>query len=134
MAVNRPLTSDEREILQSNTRYISQSKWAIRNFAAFWNIEDDINTKVGDVGYQRWAKNWFYANKVIANTHMVNDPNLPVEFVMLSKGMDLWDSAVPVPIDETEFANAVIDYMVAQNKFEELAVLYVTAKTETPVF
>jgi hypothetical protein len=134
MAVDRPLTSDEREILQGSSRYQSQAKWSLRNFADFWNVESDINTKVANVGYQRWAKNWIYANRIQANTSMLNDPNIPLEFVILSKGMLLWDSAVPVPGDTGEFIDTVIDYMIANNKFEEIAELYVAYKTETPVF
>jgi len=134
MAVDRPLTSDEREILQGSSRYKSQAQWSLRDFADFWNVESDINTKVGSVGYQRWAKNWIYANRIQANTNLVDDPNIPIEYVILSKGMLLWDSGVPVPEDNGEFVDTVIDYMISAAKFEELAALYVSAKTETPVF
>lgn len=129
MAVDRVLTSDEREILQGSSRYASQCKWALRDFADFWNAEGDIPTKVGNVGYQRWAKNWIYANRIQANPATVEAPNIPTDFVILSKGMLLWDTAVtPFNVD------TVINYMISTAKFEELAALYVTAQTETPVF
>lgn len=131
MAVNRPLTSEEKEILVANQDYKNQVSWALRDFASTWGNPDEAqaNTQVGQVGYLRWAKNYSWGARALANVTVTDDPQAPEDFGVLLKGMDLWDSAV------TPFNVAtVITYMVDNGKFTELAILYVNSKTPTMVF
>ncbi len=129
MAVDRILTSAEKEQLVANQDFKNQVSWALRDFASYWNDVSDANTKVGNVGYDRWAKNYSWAARAIANVTISDNPQAPEDFGVLLKGMQLWDSAVS-PFDVA----TVISYMVSTSKFEELATNYVISKTPTMVF
>lgn len=131
MAVNRVLTSAEKEILVANQDFKNQVSWALRDFASYWNDVTDANTKVGSVGYDRWAKNYSWAARAIANVTITDDAQAPEDFGVLLKGMQLWDSAVNGNVMDVE---VVIAYMVSTSKFEELANAYVISKTPTMVF
>src|SRR5690349_14896823 len=111
MAVNRVLTSDEREILLTSTRFQNQASWALRDFASFWSNASDANTKVGQVGYEQWAKNWIWSSRILNTPSSIQNIGVYLDFVILSKGMLLWDSAVsPFNVD------TVINYMIANGK------------------
>lgn len=129
-AINRVLTNEEKQILQSNSAFIYECQWALKNFASFWADAADANTKVGQVGYTQWAKNYVWASRTLDNISMVdNNSQIPSEFAVLLKGMFLWDSAV-TPFN----ASTVVTYMVANSKFDELATAWVTSKTVKPSF
>lgn len=129
MAVNRVLTNAEKEQLQSSTRFKSEADWAIRNFASYWSSTDQgqIGTQIGQVGYENWFKNHIFATDKMQSG--INDPDISLTFLVLAKGMNLWDSAViPFNID------TVIDYMIANSKFDELATGYASLKTQSILF
>jgi hypothetical protein len=132
MAVNRVLNSDERETLLNSTRFKSQCTWALRNFASFWSNDDPsfISAQIAILNdYRRWAKNWIWANEALVADVKTTQNEVFIGFDIGLKGMNLWDSAVTPFNSET-----VIDYMIAQSKFDELSVIYVNAKTPTAVF
>lgn len=129
VAINRVLTSAEKEVLQSNARFISECQWAVRDFAAYWSSTDGgtIGNQIGAVGYATHYKNHTFAVGVM--TSGFNDTTVGQTFTILAKGMNLWDSAV-TPFN----ADIVIDYMIANGKFEELAISYVALKTQSIIF
>ena len=129
-AINRVLTNEEKQILQSNSQFIYECQWALKNFASFWADAADANTKVGQVGYTQWAKNYVWASRSLENISTIdNNSQIPLEFAVLLKGMNLWDSAV-TPFN----AATVVTYMVANGKFDELATAWVSSKTVKPSF
>lgn len=129
MAVDRVLTSAEKEQLVANQDFKNQVSWSLRDFAAYWSDVSDANVKVGNVGYDRWAKNYSWSARAAANITITDDALAPEYYGALLKGMQLWDT------DDGAFDVAtVIQYMVDNAKFEELATMYVTAKTPTMVF
>lgn len=130
MAVNSTLNSAQKEQLVANQDFKNQVSWSLRDFAAFFSNEDDafIGTQVGLLGYKRWAKNYSWAARAVANVSITDVPQAPEDFGVLLKGMELWDDQVPFDVE------TVIEYMVAESKFEELAIMYVNSKTPTMVF
>lgn len=130
MAVNRVLTDEEKETLQQSARFRQMAVWSLKNFASYWKDPADAATKITAVGADRWAKNYVWSWRALADLPMLDDNlNIPKDYTILLKGMNLWDSAV-TPFD----INVVIDFMLANGKFDELAGLYVNFKTPTPVF
>lgn len=127
MAVDRTLTNDEREQLKDSPRFLDQSEWAVRDFAIFWTDDTTTSARVGEVGYNKWATNRQYSAGVLYSG--INDPNISLSFVTLSKNMQLWDSAItPFNVD------TCIDYMISSLKFEALASAYVNIRTQTYIF
>jgi len=130
MAVNSVLSSAQKEQLVNNQDFKDQVSWALRDFAEYWSNDDDafISQRIAEDGYKRWAKNWIWASRTKANVTISDVAQAPDDFGVLLKGMELWDDQVPFDIA------VVIEYMVTENKFEELAILYVNSKTPTAVF
>lgn len=132
MAVDRTLISEEKEQLVNNQDFKDQVSWALRDFAQYWSNDDPafIAARIAELNdYKRWAKNWTWASRTVANITISDNPQAPEDFGVLLKGMLLWDTAV-TPFDVA----TVIDYMVTTAKFEELAIAYVVSKTPTAVF
>lgn len=129
MAVDRVLTSAEKEQLVANQDFKNQVSWSLRDFAAYWGDPANAAGQVGGLGFDRAAKNYAWGARTAQNITISDDPQAPEFFGQLLKGMQLWDSAV------TPFNVAtVIEYMVEESKFEELAIMYVNLKTPTIVF
>lgn len=125
-AVDRVLTNAEKEVLQSNASFIRECKWALKNFASFWGDPADANTKVGLVGYASWSDRYQWSKEVLDDVTIVeSNSQIPLDFAVLLKGMTLWDNAVSPFNPET-----VVTYMIANNRFDELAASYVDSKTE----
>ncbi len=138
MAVNRVLTSDEKQTMLSNQHFIDNVNWAIRDFASFWTTSDLdlIGQQIGQVGYERWFKNRLFSVAVLSVQQppspfyqSINTSDAPISYLILSKGMNLWDSAVS-PFN----ADTVISYMTTTGKFDELTANYVALKTESVAF
>lgn len=119
----RVLTNAERQQLQGNSKFLEESKWAIRNFASFWADDADLAAKISAAGSnQTWAKNRIFAVSILRDD--VQDPDVALDFTVLSKGMELYD-----PVADPSFtADEIVTYMISQNKFDELAALYVAQK------
>jgi|SRR6478609_5932795 len=126
---NRVLTSAEKEILQTNARFQSECNWSVKNFASYWSttVNVTIASQITSVGYPTWFRNHIFSTNVM--TSGFNDPSASQTFTVLAKGMNLWDNAV-TPFNP----DTVIDYMIANNKFEELATPYVVLKTQSIIF
>jgi hypothetical protein len=129
MAVNRVLTNEEKQILQSSVRFNNECDWAIRNFSSFWSSTDGtvISSQIGNVGYQAWFKNHIFSVGTMISG--IDDPNITMTFCVLAKGMNLWDNSIsPFNVD------TVINYMILNSKFEELSTMYVSLKTQSIIF
>lgn len=119
----RVLTNAERQLLQGNTKFLEEAKWAIRNYASHWANDTDVAGKITEAGSsQTWAKRRIFAVGILRDD--VQDPDVALDFTVLSKGMELYD---PVA-DPTFTADEVVTFMIAQSKFDELAGLYATEK------
>ncbi len=129
MAVNRVLTAEEKQTLQVSSRFLDHCNWAVRDFSSYWSSKDGtlINSQIASVGYEAWYKNHTFATGVMTNG--VVDPSIKTTFLVLAKGMNLWDSAI-TPFD----ADVAIDYMIANAKFDELSTGYVALKTQSVIF
>ena len=113
-AVNRVLTSDEKATLQANTRFIAQCKQAMLDKAVYWTGQNGVNMADSPTAI-RWAKSRLYGNGLISNPSSLSN-TVVQQFIIYLKNMNLWDSTV-TPFD----ADMVIDYMIAQSKFDILA-------------
>lgn len=128
MAVNRELTNAEKEILQSNVKFIDQCTWAIKNFASYHTEDASIGAQVGAEGYIGFFKNRIFSLDVMQSG--VGDAlGNAKQFAAFTKGMQLWDNAV-APFD----TDVVVTYMIANNKFDEIMVKYGKLKTAAIVF
>jgi hypothetical protein len=114
-AVNRVLTSDEKATLQANPRFIAQCKQAMLDKAVYWTGQNGVNMPDSPTAI-RWAKSRLYGNGLISNPSSLSNGAIVQQFIIYLKNMNLWDSAV-TPFN----ADTVIDYMIAQSKFDTLA-------------
>jgi hypothetical protein len=120
----RTLTSEEREQLKGSTRYLHLCEWAIRNYAAYWAVHDGagFNTEAARI---EWVKNREFGATI--RQYGITDNDIALKFVEESKGMQ-FDIVGNFSVD------SLIDYMIANNKFDEIASLYTALKMKTKLF
>lgn len=122
----RVLNSAEKEQLKANADFINECEWAARNFASHWASDEDIAGKVGSAGYEGWAKNRILSEYILRVG--IQDNDLALEFALLAKGMTLTDDAV-APFNIA----TVIAYMVTNNRFDELASMYMAKRIKEDI-
>lgn len=111
----RVLTDEERESLIADPSFIYHSQWAVRNYAAYWSIHDGSSLSP-EAARIKWAKDRMISVKIV--NYDINDNNLSLRFIKLSKGITFSLGAAPQP------PATIVAAFVAGNRFDELSSLY----------
>lgn len=111
----RVLTSEEKESLKTYPDFIAAAQWAVRDYAAYWAVHDGAGMSTEEQRV-KWAKDRYLS--VPIHTGDISDPNIALQFLKVGKGITVDLGASPQPND------VILDALVAANKFEEMASLY----------
>jgi len=114
MAVNRVLTSDEKFILQADTRFQKLCKQSILDKSLYWTGQDGATPPGND--RVKWAKSRLRGQAIVRDPGQANGSTASEQFIIFLKNINLWDNAVVV-FDP----NVVCDYMLAQGTFDVLS-------------
>lgn len=113
----RVLTDEERESLKNNADFIMYAEWSVRNYAEFASVQDGSSANTEPLRI-KWAKDRILSVSILVGG--INDAQLSIRYLNLSKGMQFNLGAAPQP------AETIIDAFIAGNKFEEIAPAYFT--------
>lgn len=111
----RVLTAEEKENLKNDPEFIAAAQWAVRDYAAYWSVHDGAGMAT-EVARVKWAKDRYLS--VPIHTGDISDPNIALQFLKVGKGIQVDLGTAPQPNE------VIIDALVAGNKFEEMASLY----------
>jgi len=114
----RVLTDEERESLKSNGTFLYRCEWAVRNYAEYWSVHDGASLANTEAARIKWAKDRILSVNIVLGG--VNDEQLTLRFINISKGMTFSIGAAPQP------AETIIDAFIASNRFDEIAGTYFT--------
>jgi hypothetical protein len=114
----RVLTDEERESLKSNGTFLYRAEWAVRNYAEYWSAHDGAGLANTEAARIKWAKDRILSVNIVLGG--VNDPQLTLRFINISKGMQFTIGAAPQP------AETIIAAFIADNRFDEIAGTYFT--------
>lgn len=117
----RVLTSQEKESLKTDPQFIASCEWALREYAAYWSIHD--GNLPSESARVKWAKDRKMSVEI--HTGEISDPNLALQFLKVGKGIQV-DLDAP-PVDNI----VIIEALLAANKFEEMASLYMDLKGDS---
>lgn len=121
----RVMTSAEKQALVEDPEFQYETKWAIRDYAAYWAMHDGsgLSTEAARI---KWAKDRFLSVPIVVSD--TYDQNAAIQFAKLAKGMQLTLPTAPAA------TSVIIDALKDGNKFEELASLYFDIIGETVNF
>jgi len=111
----RVLTEDERQSLLINTTFNEKCKMAIRDYAAFWAINDGSGATTETLKI-KWAKDRIKSVGILLSG--VNDDRVSEIFINSSKGKQLTLGTAPLP------ASTIIAAWDTNNTFSEFASQY----------
>lgn len=117
----RVLTSQEKESLKTDPQFIASCEWALREYAAYWAIHD--GNLPSESARVKWAKDRKMSVEI--HTGEISDPILALQFLKVGKGIQVDLGAAPV--DNI----VIIEALLAANKFEEMASLYMDLKGDS---
>lgn len=107
------LTSDQRVNLENNTRFQDLVRIAILNQSNYWRGQDGTNPPGSD--HIRWAKSRFIATGIVLYPTSQDYASWARQFIIILKDMLVYDDSQQYSED------LVLDYMLANSKFDELA-------------
>jgi hypothetical protein len=114
------LTPDQRIAMKANPRYQSLCRVAVENQASFWDAHDGTAFSTA-ANLERWAKSKFLSAGIILNPNAQDYANWVSHFTIILKNMQVVDDVANPDPDDIGFYDAVLDYMIANGKFDELA-------------
>lgn len=107
------LTTDQRVNLEGNARFQNLVRMAIYNQANYWVGLDGSSVPGND--RIRWAKSRLLSAGIINNPTAIDFQSYLKQFVIKLKDIPVFDNANSYDED------AVLNYMLANSKFDELA-------------
>jgi hypothetical protein len=107
------LTTDQRIELENNARFQNLVRMAILNQAIYWRGLDGTTVPGND--RVRWAKSRLLATGIVLNPTSQDYNAWVRQFIILTKDMAVYDDTNAFNVD------TVLDYMIANSKFDELA-------------
>jgi hypothetical protein len=123
----RVLTAEEKESLKDDPEFIAYCQWAARDYAAYWSVHDGagLNTESARI---KWVKDRYLSIPIVTAAGDISDPTIALQYLKVAKGMTFTLGTAPQPND------AIIDAILAANKFEEMTSLYFDVLGETVNF
>ena len=104
------ITDEQRIELRSAKRFEDMTRAAVANYAQFIQQNDGVNPP--NMNQIQWAKERFFvAQPIVNHPEQQNINDWTPMFIMLCKGLPIWDTDV----------DGTIDFMIANNTFETLA-------------
>lgn len=123
MAVNRVLTTDEKEILRADSQFQKEVKWSVLNLFTYWKGQDGTSIPGGSTAAN--CKRWSRIRHFIANNNLsiADSPEVLNLYInQLIKDIVCWDSGIAQFIPSTCIAYLLDDSSQNHiNTFETLA-------------
>lgn len=91
----RVLTEEEEQSLLGSSTFLEKSQKAIRDYAAFWAINDG-STSTTEALKVKWAKDRILGVQIVQNS--ISDPLVSYRFIVLSKGTQFTLGTAPQPV------------------------------------
>lgn len=117
------LTNDQRIAIENFQRFRNLVSQAVLNQAKYWM--DHSGNNLPSVDAIRWARSRYIGVGLVLNPTVLQLDLWVKHFLMLLKNIAVVDNVANVPpaadADQTTFQNKVLDYMIANGKFDELA-------------
>ncbi len=121
----REMTNVEKESMKTNAAFILQVNWTIAAKASYYTQNAIFQDLINADGIEKYGKTRNFLNAVKYEGYV--DHEAPYLFLFLSKGMET--------VPEGQYSEqAVIDYMIAHGKFDELTDQYIAIKVSRSVF
>jgi len=112
----RVLTDPERITLQTSTTFAERLKTAVRNAGKYWSAHTGSGMTGTEALMIEWAKNRIVGVDIELNDAYVNNRDLPIRAIKVSKGMQF--DVAAAPLEEAALLAGVTDL-----KYEEIAAL-----------
>ena len=104
------ITDEQRIAIRKEPRFEDMTRASVANYAQYIQQNDGVNPP--NMTQVEWAKQRFFLAEPIVNHPNDQDVQSWVAmFIMLCKGLPIWDTDV----------QKTIDFMIANNTFETLA-------------
>lgn len=107
------LTNDQRVQLEGNARFQDLVRMAILNQANYWRGQDGSSPPAND--RIRWAKSRLLSTGIVLHPTSQDYTSWARQFIIILKDMLVYDNGQAYDEDN------VLDYMLANSKFDELA-------------
>jgi hypothetical protein len=120
------LTPDQRNAIENSARFQSLVRLSIYNQASYWKGVDGAG--LSSVDALRWAKSRYLSVGIINNPNGIDFTTWLKQFIITLKDVAVYNDSVAY--DE----NTVLDYMLSNSKFDELADLVFNLKITTITF
>jgi hypothetical protein len=106
------ITDEQRMQLRKDIRFQDMVRTSAANYALFIHNLDGTAGQLAGLIPVEWAKQRFFiAESILQSPNSQDFDNWYAQYAMLAKGMQIWEGDV----------NATIDFMIANNSFEQLA-------------
>jgi hypothetical protein len=114
------LTNDQRIAMKANSRFQILVRFSIYNQANYWKNIDGANP-VDAAAAQRWAKSRFLSYGIIQNPTGIHFESWLEQYVIILKDIAVVDNVANPDPEAAGFYDSVLDYMIENSKFDELA-------------
>jgi hypothetical protein len=118
------ITDEQRVEVRKNPRFEDMTKTSAANYAIFIHGNDGT-TPPGGMSPQNWAlQRFFIAEQLLQNPNGMDTEQWKYQYSIFMKGLAIWDTDV----------EKTIDFMIANNIFEQLASQTFALKAENVKF
>lgn len=107
------LTNEQRVAIKNNTRFQNLVRMGVYNQANYWKGQDGAN--LAAAAAKRWAKSRYLSVGIMANPTAIDFVGYLEQYIIAMKTMAVFENSAAYN------EGTVIDYMIANNKFDELS-------------